>query len=55
LHRQRVVRSVAQMPFHGNVYEAAMAPLRASGIDGRVIGGGRIEYYPEHKSISVYG
>eukprot|EP00959_Pyramimonas_sp_CCMP1952_P017915 380174-Pyramimonas_sp.AAC.1 len=32
-----------------------MESLRPLGISGKVIGGGRIEYYPDKKSISIYG
>ena len=52
---QRIVRSIAGLKFHGQTYESTLEALRPQGIHGTVIGGGRIEYDPEKKTISIYG
>jgi len=53
-----VVRNTAGLPYHPDMYYAAMDKLEKEGlgqVKGRVIGGGRIEYYPEQKTVSIYG
>ena len=40
------------------MYDAAMDKLERQGlgqVEGRVIGGGRIEFYPQKKTCSIYG
>ena len=40
------------------MYQAAMDKLERQGlnqVEGHVIGGGRIEYYPKKKTVSIYG
>lgn len=52
---KRIVRSYARLKFHGENYEQAMAPLRPLGINGSVLGGGRIRFDPDAATIHVYG
>eukprot|EP00241_Pyramimonas_parkeae_P007702 CAMPEP_0114234484 /NCGR_PEP_ID=MMETSP0058-20121206/5734_1 /TAXON_ID=36894 /ORGANISM="Pyramimonas parkeae, CCMP726" /LENGTH=158 /DNA_ID=CAMNT_0001346167 /DNA_START=208 /DNA_END=681 /DNA_ORIENTATION=- len=52
---KRVVRSIANIKFHAQTFESTMNRLRPLGIEGRVVGGGRIEFYPETKTVSIYG
>ena len=53
-----VVRNTAGLAYHPDMYEAAMDALERQGLKqvrGRVIGGGRIEFYPKEKTCSIYG
>ena len=60
--RKLIVRSYANCGYHADNYRVGMRELRddshfsaSGGVRGRVIGGGRIEYDPESKSVNVYG
>ncbi len=60
--RKLIVRSYANCGYHADNYRVGMRELRddshfsrSGGVRGRVVGGGRIEYDPESKSVNVYG
>ena len=50
-----VVRNTANLGYHPEMYDHAMHKLRPLGIEGEVIGGGRIRYSVEEKAIDIYG
>jgi hypothetical protein len=53
-----VVRNTKGLRFHAEMYNAAMNELHSEYggiIKGSVVGGGRIQYDVQHKSVSVYG
>ena len=52
---KRVVRAIRGLRFHAENYEATMRKMRPFGIHGEVVGGGRINYDPERKLVSIYG
>ena len=55
---KRVVRNTSGLAYHPDMYTAAMDKLESQGltqVEGHVIGGGRIEYYPKDKTVSIYG
>ena len=52
---KRVVRSFAGKKFHADNFQQAMVELEPLGLRGKVIGGGRIEYDPADRTVSVYG
>ena len=56
----QVVRNTRGLPYHPDMYNHAMDQLERQGlgedkVKGRVIGGGRIEFYPDEGTCFVYG
>eukprot|EP00472_Partenskyella_glossopodia_P010287 CAMPEP_0197515796 /NCGR_PEP_ID=MMETSP1318-20131121/810_1 /TAXON_ID=552666 /ORGANISM="Partenskyella glossopodia, Strain RCC365" /LENGTH=194 /DNA_ID=CAMNT_0043064259 /DNA_START=1017 /DNA_END=1601 /DNA_ORIENTATION=+ len=56
LSSKKIVRSFANLHYHAEMYSRAFEhELKALNANIRVIGGGRIDFRPEEKFISVYG
>ena len=52
---KRIVTSTAHLKFHPDMYEAAMKKLAPLGIQGTVIGGGRVSLDHKAKKCAIWG
>lgn len=50
-----LVRGAAAAAYHNHILQATKAQVAHLGLSVEVLGGGRIEHYPEQQAISVYG
>ena len=54
-HSKLLVRGNVRAEYHADVYDIEDERLRAKGLDGQCLGGGRIFHDPSKKFIRVYG
>jgi len=54
-HSKQIVRGMTSADYHAESAEPALRQIDSSGLQHKVIGGGRIRYVAGSKSITVYG